>query len=557
MSLIDELISETGTLLPDLTNERMSEQVAKRVRELAISLIDGQHKEVGNSDLAEALYMKARLLSSEISAQGRPTNKLLEEIRETTGLIYRRLLRAKNSPSDKYSESGEFKRSRRIPSTPASIQGALPFTNQGVQSRYGIERIEIAGLFDTNIDSLIELDMSSPERQRLSVLYGDNGSGKTTILNLLNRALDSSSRKSRSHMARVPFTDLAIETGNLRLTAERTAAPLRLHINALSKITNIETSLDYFEDSVGRIQSIQGESNLLRILRRAPKVRFLRESRIPFDFSDDEGLELKAPHYSGTGASPRASISRMSGVSGDPLVAVVNRMETHLRRRMIECANAADVKESHIYETILSKLVNSGELEVSNDSLNALLSRVPLLQERIQRFERSGVSPRIDLSNLLPQLDGSSSRNISPISQVLSAYFDTITARLDAMSEVENTLSVFKDCMSIFFKGKEVHFSIAEGLRISAKSGKALRLSDLSSGERQLIFMFCTLIAAKDEVDVFLIDEPELSLNIKWQRQFIPSLLLLAGRRPIQFIVATHSHEMIAQHRDHWLRIES
>jgi ABC-type glutathione transport system ATPase component len=47
-----------------------------------------------------------------------------------------------------------------------------------------------------------------------------------------------------------------------------------------------------------------------------------------------------------------------------------------------------------------------------------------------------------------------------------------------------------------------------------------------------------------------MIDEPEISLNIKWQRQLVQSLLEITNDASIQFILASHSIELLAQHRD-------
>lgn len=66
---------------------------------------------------------------------------------------------------------------------------------------------------------------------------------------------------------------------------------------------------------------------------------------------------------------------------------------------------------------------------------------------------------------------------------------------------------------------------------------------DLSKGEKNLL---CLLLAAhlyNDKKMVFLFDEPDLSLHIRWQKQILPSLRELAPDS--QFIIATHSPAMV------------
>jgi ABC-type cobalamin/Fe3+-siderophores transport system ATPase subunit len=70
----------------------------------------------------------------------------------------------------------------------------------------------------------------------------------------------------------------------------------------------------------------------------------------------------------------------------------------------------------------------------------------------------------------------------------------------------------------------------------------------LSSGEKQLLLLFCNALAASQNTTIFMIDEPELSLNIKWQRQLIRALAAVTSRRNVQFVMATHSFELLSPH---------
>jgi predicted ATPase len=53
---------------------------------------------------------------------------------------------------------------------------------------------------------------------------------------------------------------------------------------------------------------------------------------------------------------------------------------------------------------------------------------------------------------------------------------------------------------------------------------------------------------AKQRPSVFIIDEPELSLNVKWQRMLVSSLLAAAKDAQMQFVLATHSIELLARY---------
>lgn len=54
-------------------------------------------------------------------------------------------------------------------------------------------------------------------------------------------------------------------------------------------------------------------------------------------------------------------------------------------------------------------------------------------------------------------------------------------------------------------------------------------------------------LSAKAEMGmVMLVDEPELSLHVRWQRAIPPTLAELSEHFPCAFVVATHSPVLIA-----------
>jgi predicted ATP-binding protein involved in virulence len=52
---------------------------------------------------------------------------------------------------------------------------------------------------------------------------------------------------------------------------------------------------------------------------------------------------------------------------------------------------------------------------------------------------------------------------------------------------------------------------------------------------------------------VVLIDEPELSLHVSWQRALLSTLI--SGDKHIQYLVATHSPMIVSEYGDRAVRI--
>lgn len=81
---------------------------------------------------------------------------------------------------------------------------------------------------------------------------------------------------------------------------------------------------------------------------------------------------------------------------------------------------------------------------------------------------------------------------------------------------------------------------------------KALPFGSLSSGEKQVVSVFSRLILDADQHYLILIDEPELSLSIEWQRIFLPDILETKSCH--QLIAITHSPFVFENELDQFVR---
>ena len=97
----------------------------------------------------------------------------------------------------------------------------------------------------------------------------------------------------------------------------------------------------------------------------------------------------------------------------------------------------------------------------------------------------------------------------------------------------------------LFLKGKSLSF---EGPRITVTTDSDLNigLERLSSGEKHLLRILVAALGA--ERSTMLIDEPEISMHIDWQRELIENIRILNPQ--CQLILATHSPEIMADISD-------
>jgi len=99
-----------------------------------------------------------------------------------------------------------------------------------------------------------------------------------------------------------------------------------------------------------------------------------------------------------------------------------------------------------------------------------------------------------------------------------------------------------------FSQGKTINLSDME-IRVKGAKGEEVPLPSLSSGEKHLLQLYVeTLLTGPSTI---LIDEPEISLHIDWQRTLIKNLRILNPEA--QIIVATHSPEIMAEVEDKYI----
>ena len=87
------------------------------------------------------------------------------------------------------------------------------------------------------------------------------------------------------------------------------------------------------------------------------------------------------------------------------------------------------------------------------------------------------------------------------------------------------------------------------GFYFKTDNGKKLALNELSSGEQHEVVLLYELIFKTKPGIVVLIDEPEISLHISWQKEFLDDLLKIIKIQNFQVMIATHSPSII---NDRW-----
>lgn len=132
---------------------------------------------------------------------------------------------------------------------------------------------------------------------------------------------------------------------------------------------------------------------------------------------------------------------------------------------------------------------------------------------------------------------------------MLELYLSDADAKLDSFSDIVKRIDLLEEVVNARLLRKFLHIDANNGIVVTrARDGSSIPLTALSSGEQHEIILMFDLLFNVRPGSVVMIDEPEISLHIGWQKQFIADVLRIADLVGFQFIVATHSPQII----DRW-----
>jgi predicted ATP-binding protein involved in virulence len=128
---------------------------------------------------------------------------------------------------------------------------------------------------------------------------------------------------------------------------------------------------------------------------------------------------------------------------------------------------------------------------------------------------------------------------------VLSVYVTDAHQKLSVFNDLSNKLELFKRSINERFLYKEMSFNSKSGFVFKTSDGQALPASKLSSGEQHEVVLFFELLFKVSPNSLILIDEPELSLHVLWQQQFLEDLSNITRLGGFDVLLATHSPQVI------------
>jgi predicted ATP-binding protein involved in virulence len=129
--------------------------------------------------------------------------------------------------------------------------------------------------------------------------------------------------------------------------------------------------------------------------------------------------------------------------------------------------------------------------------------------------------------------------------RVLWTYLDDSEQKLSTFQTLLDRVRLLREIVNSRFLFKELVIDADRGFRFETESGEEVGPNQLSSGEQHELVLLYDLLFNVGANSLVLVDEPEISLHVGWQQQFLNDIQRIASLADLQFIVATHSPQII------------
>ena len=425
-----------------------------------------------------------------------------------------------------------------------------------------LRRIAVDGLFEI-YDHDIRLNLDD----RVTLLHGPNGVGKTVVLGMIDSLLG---RRRLSYITRIPFSRFFLEfhdgsTIEMLPTGEGLGGDTHYEVKLSSGGQSHSATVDRLFPA-GQIAA------KLEYLRPHPEL-----ADAWLDMRDDEVLDAsevvsrysEVLEQSGEGDTkwygdfcdharthfieaqrlvlidPRA-FSRFNYIRTprrDSTLSAVERCREHFRTRIRNTMVQYGRESQTLDQSFPHRLISATD-ELAIDQLKEQMS---VLDSKTEELKRIGVLDETPTHPFpLDSLGGLDPTRI----RVMTLYVRDTHRKLQVLDDLAKRVRVLLDNVNQKYRHKKIELHREHGFVARSHSGQVLPLRSLSSGEQQELVLHYDLLFRVRSNTIVLIDEPELSLHVAWQKNFLPDLLKTVELSNFDALVATHSPFIVGDRDD-------
>jgi len=433
-----------------------------------------------------------------------------------------------------------------------------------------IRRIAVKKLFGV-FNHVIQLN----EKDHITIIHGPNGFGKTVLLTMLNAVFNL----DYPLLKRTPFIDFTLDftdRSTLRIVRDTNISIRRGDTNGIDAklIFNYKTktkktqkyivkslnerdlpfSLNILEREIRGLERIGYDTWRYRLTGEKLNMeevlsRFRGQLHLPlFERSTPkwltdikDGISIRFIEAQRLLTYPASSRHPEYEGKRSMVPAVMNYSELLAQVIQEKLAEYASLSQSldRSFPTRLVKGSSSTQTTISN-----LRKNLKELENKRQRLIVAGLLEK-EKEQDLGELKNIDKSKIN----VLSVYVEDVKRKLQVLDDLSNKIDLLVKIINNRFLYKQLSINKKDGFIFHTPDGKTLSAQSLSSGEQhELVLLYQLLFMVKPE-SLILIDEPELSLHVAWQQQFLKDLQEITKLAGFDFLIATHSPQII---HDRW-----
>jgi len=296
--------------------------------------------------------------------------------------------------------------------------------------------------------------------------------------------------------------------------------PVDKFLYAILENVGIGSSSNKLQEVIHELNNAFGE--IAKIRADIGKVHFIQEQRL---------IEKRVV----PDENRRYSQSRIEYVT------VINENSEKLKSELAEIMKKHSSLSSELDSTYIKRLFDADQYQPSE-----ITTRLEDLRYKQAKLQKYGLA-EIQNASYLYELD---QQKLERFAIELSIYLEDANAKYQVFESIIDKLELYEHIVNEKLTFKKMILSRTNGITVETTEGKELQLNDLSSGEQEILVLFYKLIFESD-VNLLLIDEPEISLHIAWQKELMENLKSVVNlNRNIQVIIATHSPQIISRNWD-------
>jgi predicted ATPase len=413
----------------------------------------------------------------------------------------------------------------------------------------------------------------------INLLVGINGTGKTSILNIINWITNV----DIVTLLTTQYSELGIEftqNSTTKTIIRVTQVDRDLHIHGTigrKKLPPIHADIkvppkDLIGNSRLKEQMREHYSGLGPEKHEVELWTMLQNGPKPLNISLDRRIRITNNQtILGDDSTELLPIQNTKARIGDPIKQVSSIARDRYAQYQSELLKLNEtLKGKLIAASFSTKTTRSDTKTITTQKITAIEQRL-LTRMSAWATESSERESVVNYFNKIRSIVSVNQSNkdasfTAALRNFLADDMHRISALSDALDEFESKTSKAYDPihaylreLNIFFSdsGKKIVFDEKNGqlhFQLTDEDEEFRDIESMSSGERQILILLTHIAFAPIKTNTFVIDEPELSLHPKWQHQLLPSIDSLM-RADTQMIIATHSPEIVGNYRSRCIEI--